>query len=71
MREKVFQFRVTELELQHIQAAAARADLRPSEWARQLILATAVSLNNSHTEGVEDYQVSFTGTGQVKMVKVG
>lgn len=65
-RSKILQFRVTELELQQIQTAADVACLRPSDWVRQLALATAVTLS-SHQD-TEELQISLTSTGQVKYV---
>lgn len=66
MRSKILQFRVNDLELQQIQLAAALAGMRPSDWVRQLALATAVTLT-SHQDA-EELQISLTSTGQVRFV---
>lgn len=68
-RTEMFIFRLTPGELQLVKKAAEVAGVRPSEWARQLIIASATTIAaNPESAGIE---LSLTSTGQVKYVTVG
>lgn len=68
-RDRIFQYRLTLGELQQIQQAAELAGLRPSEWARQLAIASAVSiLSHQGDNPPEGLLVNMTSTGQIRHV---
>lgn len=64
MRDRVFQFRISENELWLIQQAAEIAGVRPSDWARQWVLQAAVSLASN--KDATEINLSMRSTGQVK-----